>query len=198
MIFFTSDCHFNDYEVIKREFRPFKTTKECDKYILKTWNKQAKKGDTIYVIGDFISYGSRHRDLYKKGILNIKKIKANVVLLLGNNEERLIKAEFDNCFENFKKYCLNLGFKDVKKDEFLEFNDKKFYLTHEPQNHKDNYINLFGHIHKLGGLFKPFGINIACDMNFLQLYSLDCIFELLSIKNGIEKNAPELLEYKVD
>lgn len=195
MLYFTSDSHFNDNYLIKRENRPFKNAKEGDSNLIKIWNKQAKKGDTIYVIGDFISYGEYHKDIYLKGILNIKKIKADVVLILGNNEERLIKGEFNNNFEEFRNYCINLGFKDVKKEEFLEIGNKKFYLNHYPKNHKDGYVNLFGHIHKLGGIYKPYGINISCDVNFLQLHSYADILELLKQKEDTEKNAPDLLDY---
>lgn len=193
MIYFTSDSHFNDKKLIERESRPFKSTKLGDKYIIKTWNKQAHKSDIIYVIGDFISYSDWYPNIYLKGLMYIKKIKAKVILIIGNNEERLIKSKFNNNFEEFKDFCLTLGFTDVKKEEFLELKKYKFYLNHYPKNHKENYINLFGHIHKLGGIYKPYGINISCDMNFLQLYSLDDIIELLKLKKDIEKSDPDLL-----
>jgi len=194
MIFFTSDSHFNDEKIIKRENRPFKDAKESDNYIIKLWNKQAKKGDTIYHLGDFISYGETYRKLYLKGILNIKKIKADVALVIGNNEERLIKGEFNNNFEDFKNHCLKLGFKDVKKEEFLDIEGNKFYLNHYPKSHKEGYINLYGHLHKLGGLFKPFGMNVSCDVNYLKLHSLIEILELLSIRDDIMIYDPELIE----
>lgn len=198
MIFFTSDSHFNDKVVVKRENRPFKDTKDCDSEIIKIWNKQAKKGDIIYFLGDFVSYGENYKDIYKEGIKNIKKIKAEVILVIGNNEERLIKGEFKNNFEEFKNYCLNLGFKDVKTEEFLEIKVKKFYLNHYPANFKNGYISLYEHLHKLGGIYNKYGINVSCDLNCFRLYSIDDIFSLLSMKKDLEKYAPELLEYKVN
>lgn len=194
MIFFTSDSHFNDEKIVRRENRPFKGAKESDSYIIKQWNKQAKKGDIIYHLGDFVSFGDSYKTLYLKGILNIKKIKADVILIIGNNEERLIKSEFENDFEKFKAYCLNLGFKDIKKEEFLEIKGKKYYLNHYPKNHKEGFINLYGHLHKLGGLFKPFGMNVSCDMNYLKLHSLKEVNNLLSIRDDIMKYDPELFE----
>ena len=53
MIYFTSDIHFDDLDTLVNDNRPFKSTKQFDKYIIKTFNKQAKKEDTIYVIGYF-------------------------------------------------------------------------------------------------------------------------------------------------
>lgn len=198
MLYFTSDTHFNDKNVLKREFRHFKNLKQSDNFIIKTWNKQVKKDDTIYVLGDFISYGEKYGDIYLKALKYVKKIKCNVVLILGNNEERLIKGEFENNFEEFRSFCLKLGFKDVKKEEFLEIKGKKFYLNHYPNNFKDGYISLYGHLHKLGGIFNKYGVNIACDMNCFRLYSVDDIFSLLSMKKDLEKYAPELLEYEVE
>ena len=192
MIFFTSDSHFNDEKIIKRENRPFKNAKESDKYIIKQWNKQAKTGDTIYVIGDFISYGETYKNLYFKAISYVKKIKADIVLIIGNNEARLIKSEFENDFEKFRNYCMDLGFKDVKKEEFLEIDGNKFYLNHYPLKHKNDYINLYGHVHKLGGLFKPYGINVSCDMNFLKLHSLEEILALIPIRDSMMQYDPDL------
>ena len=54
MNFFTSDTHFGDDGVIQQDLRPFKNAKQFAKILIKTWNKQASKNDTIFVIGDFV------------------------------------------------------------------------------------------------------------------------------------------------
>lgn len=184
MIFFTSDSHFNGYNVLKREKRPFKSVEECDKQIIKIWNKQVKKGDIIYHLGDFITYVEENANEYEMGLNYVKKIKADVILIIGNNEERIIKNEFNNDFEKFRNFCINLGFKDVKEEEFLEFEDHKFYLNHRPSKHKDGYINFFGHLHKVTGLYKPFGLNVACDMHYFTLCTAN---ELIDMWNKKQK-----------
>lgn len=73
MIFFTSDSHFCCETVFRRDKRPFKNVGESDKFIIKTWNKQAKKDDIIYFIGDFCSYGSNSQFLYEKALKYVKK-----------------------------------------------------------------------------------------------------------------------------
>ena len=122
MYFFTSDTHFGDDGVIKQDLRPFKNAKQFAKVLINTWNKQAKKDDTIFVIGDFVDCDGDGYDSWKQSLLLVKKIKAQVVLILGNNEERVIKYYFDNDFEKFKEYCLNVGFKDVCKNLILKMN----------------------------------------------------------------------------
>lgn len=187
MIFFTSDSHFCCEKVFKRERRPFKSVKNCDKQLIKNWNKVAKKKDTIYVLGDFCSYSKDNPNVYLKGLNQIKKIKADVVLIQGNNERRLINAKFNGSFEEFKNFCLSLGFKDVKQEEFLNIEGEKFYLNHFPKKCKQDFINLFGHVHKLSGLNNPFGINVACDRNLFKLCSLKEILEQLSLQEELER-----------
>lgn len=183
MLYFTSDIHFNDKQTLMVDSRPFKSTKDYDKFVLKLWNKQAKKGDTIYVVGDFVDCDGAGHESWKEAIKYVKKIKADVILIMGNNEERIVKNFFDDNFESFKSYCLSLGFKDVLYDTYIEFNGIKFFLTHKPINHKKDVINLFGHIHRSTGIYRPFGFNIGCDCNHFRLYSENDIMNLLQMRD---------------
>lgn len=182
MKFFTSDTHFADNKTLQIDMRPFKNSKQFDKYVIKTWNKQTTKEDTIYVIGDFVDCDGCGYDSWKKSIQYVKKLKASVVLILGNNEQRVIKYYFNNDFNEFKKYCLALGFKDVFENLIVKIKDIDFYLTHKPFNYNQNMLNLFGHTHRSGGLYKPFGFNVGCDINHFRLYSENDILYLLSLK----------------
>ena len=66
MVFFSSDIHLGDEENLKLDLRPFKNIKQFDKQIIKTWNKQANRNDTIYIIGDFIDCSGEGHDAWKK------------------------------------------------------------------------------------------------------------------------------------
>lgn len=182
MNFFTSDIHFNDKYTLKGDLRPFKNIKHFDKSIIKIWNKQATKKDTIYVVGDLLDCDGEGFDGWKKSIQYIKKIKANVILVLGNNEERIIKYFFNNDFKLFREYCLNIGFKEVYKNLILNLRGVDFYLVHKPINYNPEYFNLFGHTHASGGLYKPFGLNVGCDLNHFRLFSEDDVFFIISKK----------------
>ncbi len=182
MLFFTSDTHFSDLSTLKVDMRPFKNPKQMDKYIIKTWNKQTTKNDTIFVIGDFVDCDGDGHDSWKKSIHYVKKLKANVVLVLGNNEERVIKYYFNNDFEKFREFCLSIGFKEVYKNHIINLKGTEFYLTHKPFDYNPNMLNLFGHTHRSGGLYRPFGFNIGCDINHFRLYGEDDIFHLIDLK----------------
>ena len=182
MNFFTSDLHLSDVYTLQSDLRPFKNTKQFDKFILKNINKQAKADDTIYVVGDFIDCDGDGHEEWKKSIQLVKKIKANVVLILGNNEDRVIKYYFNNNFEEFKSFCLSIGFKDVVKTLILTMRDKDFYLVHKPFEYNPNYINIFGHTHAAGGIYKPFGINVGCDLHHFRLVNENDLFHFLAKK----------------
>ena len=112
----------------------------------------------------------------------VKKIKAQVVLIMGNNEDRVVKYFFNNNFEKFREYCISVGFKDVFKNLFVTIKGKEFYLTHKPINYKKDVMNLFGHCHRAMGIYKPFGFNIGCDLNHFRVYSEDDVESLLNMK----------------
>ena len=180
--FFTADTHFGfvDYEgIVRRDFRPFKTTNDMNKFIIKLWNTQAGKDDIIYHVGDFVNYNCKDKDSYEICFDFVKKLKAKVVLILGNNEKRLLKQKFDDDFEKFREYLLNKGFYDVVKDGLeLDACGTKLYLTHMPVDHKDGFINLFGHIH--GCCFvKQYGFNVGVDNHYLSMFTEDEISRLI-------------------
>ena len=182
MYFFTSDTHFGDDEVLKQDLRPFKNAKQFSKKLIKTWNKQAGKNDIIYVIGDFVDCDGDGYDSWKTAILLVKKIKAQVVLIIGNNEQRIIKYYFDNDFEKFKNYCLSIGYKDVLKNTTIQMQNQDFFLTHKPLDYNPNCFNLFGHMHASGGIYKPFGFNVGCDLSHYRLLSQNDIFHFIDKK----------------
>lgn len=185
MNYFTSDLHFGSDEILVRENRPFKNISAFQEYCFILWNQQLTEKDTLWIIGDFINY-NRKQPLSKKEIDDvfgsIKQIKAKVILILGNNELRIIQDFFDNDFQSFRDYLIHLGFYDVKKDAYLSFENESFYLNHFPSAHIEDYVNLFGHTHRATGLWKPYDLNVGCDLNYFRAYSENDILSLLYTK----------------
>ena len=195
MLFFTSDTHFGSNQIIIRENRPFKNYKNFKKYIIKLWNKQSKKDDIIYHLGDFINYNDKDQISWMKALSYVKKIKAKIILIIGNNEERIIDKTFKGDFQKFKDFCIGIGFFDVKKDDIIELKGQKFYLNHYPKKYKKGFTNLFGHTHRVTGLWKPFGINVGCDLNHFMLYSEKDVLKLVKQKNTYWDNDPNNFIY---
>lgn len=182
MNFFTSDLHYGSDDTVKFDNRPFRNAKHFAKQTIKNFNKIMTKKDTLYVIGDFADCHSQTDRKCIEVLSLVKKIKAKVVLILGNNEERIIKYFFDGDFDKFKDYCLSIGFASVKENDTINICNTTFFLTHKPKHHNGEMLNLFGHSHKALGLYKPFGFNIGCDLNNYRPYSEKDIQILLDKK----------------
>jgi calcineurin-like phosphoesterase family protein len=183
MNYFSSDLHLNKNSKIDLDNRPFKNSQKFDNYIIKLWNKTTTKDDVIYLIGDFLDYHNDSSSFWQKSLLLVKKLKAKVVLIIGNNEERVIKNHFNDNFESFRKYCIEIGFMEVYKNHIINILDREFYLVHKYKEINKNYLNLFGHSHRAIGLYTPYGFNVGCDLNHFRLYSENDIAHLLYMKN---------------
>jgi len=182
MNFFTSDIHFCDESTMRSDNRPFKNVNEYDKFIIKDFNKTAKKGDIIYVAGDLLDCDGPETDEWIKGLNLVKKINADIVLVIGNNEQRIIKHFFNGDFDAFVKCCKEHGIKDVHKSLDVEFGGKKFHLVHQIKDGDKRKINLFGHTHLCSGLYHPYGLCISTDLNHFRLFTEEIILGYLERK----------------
>lgn len=188
MNYFTADLHFADEDTLITGNRPFKSIKEYDKFMIKQINKTAKKDDIVYVIGDFFDCNKDTDNIsYKIAETYVKKLKPKIILITGNNEERIIKYFFGGSFEKFREYCLGLGFIDVQKSIRLDFGGREFYLVHKPKDTNPNFINLFGHIHD-GGAYRSYGINVGVDANHYRLWDEADILYFVYLKEKYMNN----------
>lgn len=194
MNFFTADSHFSyrDNTIIPRDFRPFDSFEEMNDFIIKTWNEQAKEGDVIYHLGDFVNYNSFDNVNYEERFKFVQKINAKVILILGNNEDKILNREFGGDFEKFRKFLLGCGFSEVYKECLtIKIGDKDYFLTHCPRDcKKDSIYNLFGHVHKCV-FVKSYGYNVGVDNHYFKLFSEDEIIELESRRKYFDENVYE-------
>lgn len=190
LVWFTSDPHFSCPNTLRREHRPFKNVEDYDSYVVDLWNSQVKRKDIIYVIGDFVSCDDSWRD----GLNVVKRIKARVVLVVGNNEHKVVKTMFDGNYTQFNNYCRRVGFVDVRYYAYVRVDKYEVYLTHEPRNHNLAHITLFGHVHKGVGVYKPCGFNMFLDLNYFRLYSADDVLDLIDTRNKYWKYSPNVAD----
>ena len=167
---------------MKEDNRPFETIDEYDQFIINDWNKTAKKEDTIYVIGDLLDCNGPQTNEWQKGLALIKKVKAKVVLIIGNNEQRVIDFFFNGDYDTFVAACKKAGIAEVHKSLDIEMRGKKFHLVHQIIHGNKQKINLFGHTHLCSGLYHPYGLCVSTDLNHFRLFTEDIIFGYLSRK----------------
>lgn len=190
MNFFTADSHFSysDNSVIIRDFRPFDSLEEMNKKIIEIWNSQVTSDDIIYHLGDFVNYNWGDSD-YVPRLNFVKKINAKVVLILGNNEKRIMENDFAGNFKEFRKYLISCGFHDVFENELeMKIGKNNFRLVHCPADaDKKRIYNLFAHIHKCA-FVKKYGFNVGVDNHYFKLFSEDEILELYTRLKFFDEN----------
>lgn len=163
-LWFTSDTHFSHDKTRIKAARPFDSTREMDKEIIKQWNKIVKPDDIVYHLGDF-------------GNLNmLKKLNGRIRLVMGNHErkegltkEMLLEAGFDQVYE---------------ENVVIEVDGLLMNLIHEPSKNNPGMFNLFGHLHNLC-IVKEFGINVGQDCNYFR--PID--FEKIGLYKRLKENA---------
>ncbi len=71
---------------------------------------------------------------------------------------------------------------DVKLNDHVELCGQMFFLTHRPKDHDKHCQTLFGHIHRGGGLYRPYGFNVGTDLYNYRLVDENVIKDLLERK----------------
>lgn len=57
--FMIADTHFGADSILRYENRPFAGVQEMDEALIQNWNRVVGEEDTVYVLGDFSSYGGK-------------------------------------------------------------------------------------------------------------------------------------------
>jgi len=128
-VFVISDTHFNHANIIRYCNRPFSSTEEMDKTMIKNWNETVSNKDIVIHLGDF-------------GLGN-KEYIASIISQL-NGKKILIMGNHDNWTESFYREA---GFHTVSR--FPIVYDGFYIMSHAPLvlSETTPYFNCYGHIH---------------------------------------------------
>lgn len=132
MLYFTSDTHFNHYNIIKYCNRPYENCREMNDDLILKWNSVVSQEDTIIHVGD-VTFGnpSMTREFFKN--LNGYKI------LVKGNHDRINK--------------IRPFFDEVHSELFVKVKDKvawirHFYLELRTDGTKEPFdFSIHGHSH---------------------------------------------------
>lgn len=144
MNWFTSDTHFNHYNIIEYCGRPFKSWQEMNEKIINNFNERVGIYDTTYFIGDF----------------KLSSSGANVEELIGqlNGRKVFIRGNHDR----------NNGVNTILEYAIIKTFGKKCLLVHRPEDAerimRDIRIDLavVGHVHN-HWKFKDKMVNVSVD-----------------------------------
>lgn len=182
MYYFTADTHFSGCNIIQRENRPYRNFMEMDEDIISKFNSKMTKDDILWHVGDFFNYNADDIASWSRGIYLVRELDCKVCLVIGNNEERVIRDVFRGDFKYFRSWCVELGFLDVMRFTYLELDNRIYYLNHYPIESDPKAFNLFGHVHR-SILSCRYGLNVGCDLNHFYPYSQKEIDALIRDKS---------------
>lgn len=161
MIYFTSDNHYNHFNIIRYTNRPFKSIEEMNNVMIKNWNSIVTNKDIVYYLGDFG--------------LSSKKVLKDIFDQLNKKKVILIKGNHDKCDTSMRE----IGFSEVHKYMDISFYGKKFFLSHVPFSSYYFDAMICGHVHNTfrinGNIF-----NVGVDVNNFYPISIEHIIDNLS------------------
>lgn len=131
MKFYIADTHFDHYNILAFDHRPFITVEEMNKTMIDNWNSVVRHDDEVFILGDFC-WGKEARWVELLEQLNGQK-----TLITGNHDIKPNKC---------RRY-----FVDVQEKKTIEDGEHKIVLCHEPipcfRNHFYGWYHLYGHVH---------------------------------------------------
>jgi calcineurin-like phosphoesterase family protein len=139
-VFFTSDTHFNHFNIIKSCSRPFKDEVEMNEALIENWNKVADDDSVIFHLGDFAWGG------FSKWTPILERLKGHIVLIKGNHDQKngpKTKEQEDEVFDF------------VTQQLYLRIEGRPVFLNHFPflcyggtyREPQDVVYQLYGHVH---------------------------------------------------
>ena len=160
--FFISDTHFGDSR-FDLFYRPFKSIKEQDEFLIERWNSVVMPEDEVWHLGD-VSVIDDNLNL-------LNKLNGTKHLIIGNYDEPRLEL-------------LKPFFKSIQLDKILTLSTgEEVYLNHYPINGLTNKMNLIGHIHGLWKVQRNM-INVSADAWHFTPISEE---QILFCMNGIRK-----------
>ncbi len=169
-IFFTSDLHFGHENVIRFDNRPFNTVEEMDEEMIKRWNAKVRKGDIVYVLGDFIWKAATN-----EAVSIIRRLNGQIILIKGNHDRFLHNAAAKKALAGIKDYddiCVTLEDGTTRRC-ILSHYFIPFYNGHRYQA-----IHLHGHSHLTEEAAEE--VRITTELNEkgydLKIYNVGCMY----------------------
>lgn len=165
MIYYTSDLHLGNSNIIEHENRPFSCVEQMDEKLVARWNGRVLADDDVYVLGDFCFKGA------SKSINFLERLNGYIHLLTGNHDSFLEQQSFKDYLQIYaegdsKPWVTYEGaYKKIKDG------NHEVVLCHYPllywENMEEGSIHLYGHVHTYRDCSKmaPNSYNVGVDAN---------------------------------
>jgi len=184
LIYFTSDTHFFDIDVInKLSDDRFVDVKTYNEFIVDQWNNIVNQDDVVWHLGDF--------SIPEKACI-AQRLNGKINLILGNHDFGF--GFQDERFFEIQNFYLDNGFAMVCQGTYvLEVESQLLYLSHLPNNgnpYPDAYLYddikpkdymkplICGHVHK-HWVYNGHQINVSCCAWDFKPVELNILLDLI-------------------
>ncbi|MDL2263499.1 metallophosphoesterase family protein [Synergistaceae bacterium OttesenSCG-928-I11] len=177
MIYFTSDQHFFDSDIISFADRPYANPDEMNEDLIARFLAKTQDADEIYILGDI--FGSKppyDHFTSTKWAMERLGIKDRPFHLMRGNHDHLPDDDYRH-----------IGFRSVMdKFAFIELGDLRFMISHDPcMVQPRDTLAICGHIHTLfSENWQPrrntFTINVGVEVRNYEPISEAEILELVA------------------
>ena len=177
--FITSDLHLDHTNIIKYCKRPFLNTEDMNRTLVDNWNNTVGKKDRVYFLGD-MSFGT-NKDLKipsRPADNWLTKLNGDIFFIRGfsftpsgerNQHDRISRTK--NVFDSL----------------IIEYNNKKFYLVHDPANIPSDWKDwaICGHHHNNRLDEYPFidkknkRINVSTELTKFRPVDMDDLIQMI-------------------
>ncbi len=170
MIYYTSDLHLGNANIIQYENRPWKTVEEMNAALIENWNKRVGLFDEVYVLGDFSFKGGAQTLEW------LKQLNGYIHLIRGNHDAFAGKFYFGVAAE----HQLGAHYTDEGWYQKIEDEGREVILCHFPILYWDGMYDrgtyhLYGHMHSRPNMQHPHkdAFNVGVDVNNYMPVTLD-------------------------
>lgn len=163
MLWFTADLHLGAPYTFDRR-RPFDSQETCDKTILKNLKSCVSKEDRLIVVGDLFNCTHSDTESWESTGARVRRTGLHIQLIMGNNEDRILREKFDGNMAEFKKYCAQFNIDVIGYSCVIKLNKLPLYVTHDPDACNSSHLNIYGHVHEAGQI-SALGFNVGQDVN---------------------------------
>jgi calcineurin-like phosphoesterase family protein len=76
-VFFTADTHFEHNKILLHAKRPWTTVGEMNEALIKRWNARVRKGDKVFILGDFC---------WKNSNYYLNRLHGDKIIMIGSHD----------------------------------------------------------------------------------------------------------------
>ena len=143
-VYFTSDTHFGNENIIRFCGRPFRNAEEMNTELIRRWQETVPEDGIVFHLGDF-AHGNAH---LWNDILSV--LPGRKFLILGNHDMKWSMAKGNNLFPCLRPNYMG-HFEFVAQQMTIRIDGQTVMLNHNPflcygGSYRDVW-QLFGHVH---------------------------------------------------